>query len=236
MPRERIRRWFRWLGGHELGSILGLCVVAGATWTFVAVADEVGEGGAKRFDRALLLAFRSPGHIADPIGPAWVEEAARDVTALGSTTVLGLLTLAVVGYLVLVGRRRAALYVAGSVAGGTALSAGLKVLFDRPRPEVVPHLAQAFSSSFPSGHSMLSTTVYLTLGALVARLDGSLLVKAYVLVWALLLAVLVGVSRVYVGVHWPTDVLAGMAWGTLAGAVGWAASRPLARLARAPGP
>lgn len=203
----------RWIGRHELGSVLSMLVLALGTWAFAEVADEVREGETQGVDRTLLLSLRAPGDPADPVGPRWLEEAGRDVTALGGLAVLAMVTVAAVGYLSLLGKRRAAAFVAASVIGAALLSFALKEIFDRARPELVPHLSHVLTASFPSGHAMLSTTVYLTLGALLARLHRNLLVKAYVLLWALLLAILVGVSRVYVGVHWPSDVLAGWAAG-----------------------
>ncbi len=105
----------------------------------------------------------------------------------------------------------------------------LKQLFERPRPVLVPRLSYVMTSSFPSGHSMLSAAVYLTLGALLARFESNLLLKAHVLGWALLFTVLVGVSRVYMGVHWPTDVLAGWATGAAWASLCWLVARALQR-------
>jgi undecaprenyl-diphosphatase len=100
-----------------------------------------------------------------------------------------------------------------SVVGGVLISQTMKWAFARPRPDLVPHGAEVFTASFPSGHSMMSAVVYLTLGALLARTQADPAVKTYVLVMAVVLTVLVGASRVYLGVHWPTDVLAGWALG-----------------------
>jgi undecaprenyl-diphosphatase len=230
--RPSARAVLSWVGRHELGSVLSLLVLALGTWSFVEVVDEVGEGEARGVDRALLLALRNPADGADPIGPTWLEEVGRDLTALGGSAVLVLVTLAVVGYLLLAHKPRAATFLSSSVLGALVLSVALKRLFDRPRPDVVPHLAHAFSPSFPSGHSMLSAAVYLTLGALLARLEARLVIKAYLLLWALLLAFLVGVSRVYVGVHWPTDVLAGWAAGAAWAALCWLVTRALQRRGR----
>jgi undecaprenyl-diphosphatase len=226
---EQIRRGIRWIGAHELSTLLFLLLVAGGAFFFVKVASEIREGDAASFDRALLLALRTPADLSVPIGPRWVEEAARDLTALGSGAVLTLITLAVEGYLLLLRKRRAALFLAAAVLGAVLLSVLLKDFFARPRPEVVPHLARVFSASFPSGHSMLSTAVYLTLGAMLTRVQSSLLIKAYIQLWALLLASLVGLSRVYLGVHWPTDVLAGWAAGAAWAALCWMVAGALHR-------
>ncbi len=117
------------------------------------------------------------------------------------------------GYLLLTGKKRAALDVVLSIAGGIVLSSLVKAGFDRPRPDLVPHGSQVYTASFPSGHSMMAAVVYLTLGALFSRLRASVRVKAFVLSFSVLLTLLVGVSRVYLGVHWPTDVLGGWAMG-----------------------
>jgi undecaprenyl-diphosphatase len=216
---------FRWIGQHELGSVLSVVGLASATWVFVEVADEVREGETHGIDHALLLALRSRTNVADPLGPRWLEEMGRDLSALGGAATLTLLTIAVIGYFFMLRKPRAAAFVGVSVVGAVLLSTVLKRAFARPRPDVVPHLSHVFSASFPSGHSMVSTAVYLTLGALLARLHSNLVIKAYVLMWAVLLALLVGLSRVYVGVHWPTDVLGGWAAGAAWAASCWLVAR-----------
>ncbi len=207
------------VGRREIGLLLTVALLAGGAWVFIEVADEVMEGSTAAVDRWLLLSLRNPADLADPVGPRWLEELGRDLTALGGATVLGLLTVAVVGYLALARTTRSALFVSGAVVGAALLSYGLKNLFGRARPDLVTQHSYVVSASFPSGHAMLSAAVYLTLGALLARLQKRLIEKAYVLLWAWTLTLLVGVSRVYVGVHWPTDVLggwaAGAAWAAL---------------------
>ena len=134
-----------------------------------------------------------------------------------------------IGHLLLAKKPRAAAFLGVSVASALALSLGLKRVFNRPRPDLVPHMTEVLTSSFPSGHSMLSAAVYLTLGALLARLQASVVLKAYVLLWALFLAFVIGVSRVYVGVHWPSDVLGGWAAGSSWAALCWLSARALQR-------
>jgi undecaprenyl-diphosphatase len=217
------------LGRHEFGTLLSVLVLASGLWVFIEVADEVAEGETRALDRAVLLALRNPNNLADPRGPPWFEEMGRDLTALGGTALLSLFSLAAVAHLLLRQKPRSAAFVGVSVIGAWALSLALKQLFERPRPDLVPRLSYVMTSSFPSGHSMLSAAVYLTLGALLARFESNLLLKAHVLGWAVLFTVLVGVSRVYVGVHWPTDVLAGWAagaaWASLCGLVARALQR-----------
>ncbi|MFO1169966.1 MAG: phosphatase PAP2 family protein [Hyphomicrobiaceae bacterium] len=185
---------------------------------FGVVAEAVEDGFTREIDSALLLALRVPGNTADPIGPAWVEEGMRDISAMGSTSVLTFITLAVVGYLAFTRRGHAALMVLGSVLSGTFISQLLKVGFARPRPDLVPHATEVFTASFPSGHAMMSAVVYLTLGTLLARTESRRRVKSYVMAVAAVLTMLVGLSRIYLGVHWPSDVVAGWALGA-----GWAA-------------
>jgi undecaprenyl-diphosphatase len=223
------RAALRWIGSHELGSVLSVVGLTLGTWIFAEVANEVSEGETQGVDRALMLALRNPSDVADPIGPRWLEEIGRDLTALGGIAVLTLLVLAVIGYCLLLRKPRAAAFVGSSVLGALLLSTLLKRLFDRPRPDIVPHLSHVATSSFPSGHSMLSAAVYLTLGALLARLHANVVLKAYALLWAFLLTSLIGVSRVYVGVHWPTDVLAGWAAGAAWAALCWLFARRLQR-------
>jgi len=202
-----------WIARLEIGPASALLVIAAGLFAFVSLADEVKEGETHRFDEAILLALRTPGDPADPIGPWWVEAIMRDVTALGGTVVLTMITVIAVLYLALDGKRGAALLVAVSVGGGTLLSTVLKIGFDRPRPDLVAHLVDVRTLSFPSGHAMLSAITYLTLGVLIARVSPKRRIKVYVTVVALILTLCIGLSRIYLGVHWPTDVLAGWSIG-----------------------
>lgn len=206
--RNRPELWL--LGGVFLAGLLFLA--------FGEIAEEVFEGDTTWFDREVLLSLRNPTDPADPLGPAWLEEAARDITALGSNPVLGIVVIATIAYLVLMKRGGAALWVFASVAGGMALSSVLKEAFARPRPDLVAHAAQVFSPSFPSGHATLAAVTFLTLGALLASLHDSRRLKVFFLGIAIIITVMVGVTRVYLGVHYPTDVLAGWCIGA-----GWAA-------------
>lgn len=189
-------------------------LAAAAVYAFAELVDEVLEGESREFDEWILEALRAPGDPDDPIGPWWLEAAFVDITALGGNTVVILMTLAALGYLVIDGKRSAALLVLTSVAGGIALSLALKIGFDRPRPDLVAHLVDVHTLSFPSGHAMVSAVTYLTLGALLAQIQARSGLKAYVLGIAVMLTMLIGVSRVYLGVHWPTDVVAGWCAGT----------------------
>jgi undecaprenyl-diphosphatase len=198
---------------REIGWLLGMVTVAGGLLALWMLAGEVLEGETLAFDRHVMLALRNPDDPVQPLGPPWLQEIARDITSLGSFAILTAVTVAVAGYLALTRRRGAALLVCASIGGGTAMASLLKSAVQRARPDLVPHAVAVYSASFPSGHAMLSAVTYLTLGALLMRVHAQWLVKLYVLGVAILITLLVGVSRVYLGVHWPTDVLAGWCGG-----------------------
>lgn len=214
-------RWLETLGSHGLAVLVALVALSGGIWIFAEVADEVLEEEAAGIDERLLLALRNPGDLSDPVGPAWVEEMARDFTALGGTGVLTLITLATLGYLLLAGQRRAGALAAAAVAGGILLSTLLKFGFDRPRPDLVPHGSMVYTASFPSGHSMMAAVTWFTLAAILTRVLATPLLKAYVLLVAAFVSLLVGLSRIYLGVHWPTDVAAGWSAGAAWAALCW---------------
>jgi undecaprenyl-diphosphatase len=198
-----------WIGTREARTLVALLIVAGAAWTFAELADEVIEGETRAVDERLLLALRTSADPSDPLGPPWAEDIARDVTGLGGVGTLTLITAAAAGFLVLQRKRHLAVYLVAAVATGTLLGLALKWGFDRPRPDLVAHGQVLYTSSFPSGHSLISAVVYLTLGALLASGQTNLAIRTYLIALAAFLAVIVGLSRVYLGVHWPTDVLAG---------------------------
>jgi undecaprenyl-diphosphatase len=201
----------------EFATEITVLIVSLGLFLFIWLTDQVTNGGTAGFDRRVLLMFRTPGDPADPIGPAWLEVVVRDITALGGLAVLTIITLAACGYLLFQRRTRLALFILLSVSGGSLLNTLLKGFIERPRPDIVTHATAAGMSSFPSGHTMMAAIVFLTLGALLAHASESRAIKIYILGWSLLLAALVGLSRIYLGVHWPTDIIAG--W--IAGAV-WA--------------
>jgi len=224
-PSSRhILRFFSSLGSHELTVLFALGTLALGVWMFAAIADEVMEGDTQAVDRKLLLAMRRPSD-GSPLGPPWLQEAARDMTGLGGLTVLGLVTLLTAGYFRLDGKARMALFVCACVTSGVIATVVLKDVFHRARPELVPHSVYVSTLSFPSGHSMLSALTYLTLGALLARSHERKRIKLYFLLAAALLTFLVGVSRIYLGVHWPTDVLAGWTAGSVWAILCWLSAR-----------
>ena len=193
----------------ELEVVATIFIIAASSFLFLKLVSEMREGETLAADEAILLALRDPSDPSNPIGPPWVEVMFRDLTSLGSPSVLALVTIAAVGYLWLDRKRGTALFLVLAVPGGAALETLLKLGFARPRPELVSHLVDVNSFSFPSGHATMSTITYLTLGVLLARVQERRRMKLYLLAVATLVALLVGVSRIYLGVHWPTDVLAG---------------------------
>ncbi len=213
----------------ELVPLLAIVLVAGGVWLFAEIAEEVGEGETRQIDEAILMAMRNPADASDPLGPHWFEEMERDFTALGGVGVLGFLTLTVSAFLVLDRKGRTAVLVLIAVGGALLLSTLLKSGFQRPRPELVPHGSYVYTSSFPSGHSMMSAPTYLTLGALLARVQRRRRLKILLLGFASLLTLIVGFSRVYLGVHWPTDVLAGWTAGAIWALICWLIARRLQR-------
>ncbi|PBB91039.1 phosphoesterase [Mesorhizobium sp. WSM3864] len=208
--------------------VAGLAIACGL-WGLVELMGVARATTPHAFDTEILLAFRHAGQPDSPIGPLWLQGAVRDITALGSTSVLVLITTAVIVYFLLMRRPATALFVFVSVAGGQAASSLLKFEVDRPRPDLVSHLVNETSLSFPSGHAMLSAVTYLTLGSLAARFLPNRRMKIFVLGLAVLTTVLVGTSRVYLGVHWPSDVLAGWCAGFAWAMLCWLAARLLQR-------
>lgn len=214
---------WRVLARQEIAPIAVLLGIGLPLLAFIGIAEEVGEGEARGFDESLLLALRT-GDPADPIGPRWFETSVMDISALGGFAVLALVTLLAIGYLLAVKRWGSALLLLVATLGGTVISESLKMGFNRPRPDLVAHIVETTSMSFPSGHAMLSAVTYLTLGALIARAQEQRRLRGYVLGAAILLTLLIGASRVYLGVHWPTDVLAGWCLGAAWALLCWAVS------------
>jgi undecaprenyl-diphosphatase len=206
-----------------------VAAVAGGLWIFFEVAEAVTQEEVRALDRAVLLAMREPSDPANPLGPRWVEEVGRDLTALGGTAVLALVSVAAALFLGMAGRPRSVVLLVVAIAGGQLLSLALKWGYGRPRPDLVPHQSYVYTASFPSGHSMMSAVVYLTLGALLARVLPRRRMKLLVILCALGATTLTGVSRVYLGVHWPTDVVAGWAMGASWAVACWLAADVLDR-------
>ncbi|MDE2400519.1 MAG: phosphatase PAP2 family protein [Burkholderiales bacterium] len=194
-------------------------VLASMAVIFLAVAfalltEDVLEGETRGFDLGVRQFVRSCA--THPWGPRLLETM-RDISGLGSVSVLVVITTASVGFLMLVRARLTACLVVLSIASATAMVSFMKDLFGRQRPD--PALAEhlGLSLSFPSGHAAMSAVVFFTLGALLASTRESLPERLYTVALATLLTGLVGISRIFLGVHWATDVVAGWVFGS-----GWA--------------
>jgi undecaprenyl-diphosphatase len=217
----------RWLARQEAAVLVAVLVVLLAVFGFVKIAEELGEGELGKLDEWLLQLLRVPGQPHVPIGPPWLMEAAQDITVLGGRTMLIAVTLFVTGYLALERKYGAMWLVVVAAGGGGLLSTAMKQLFDRGRPDVVSHLVAVTSPSFPSGHSMLAAILYLTLGALLARFAARRRTKVYLLTVALFATLVVGSSRAYLGVHYPSDVVAGWCAGLVWALICWLVARYL---------
>ena len=194
---------------HQLAPLVALLVAALALLGFLKLGSEMAECETQAFDLALLYALRRPGDPHDPIGPRWLERATEDLTSLGSVAVLSLVIGAAVGYLAISRKRRDAVALIFATSGGLLLSNGLKRIYDRPRPDLIPDAVAHLNASFPSGHAMLSAVTYFTLATLLARAQKDPRVTAYLYTVAFATTLLIGTTRVYLGLHWPSDVAAG---------------------------
>jgi undecaprenyl-diphosphatase len=224
--RERLREYWLLIRGRvELRLLIGILLIGMGLWLFVELADEVIEGDTISIDEAILLALRNPADPTDPLGPPWLEELGRDYTALGGVGVVGLVTGVICLYMALARRWDTIMLIVIVFAGSILLNQLLKSTFDRPRPDLVPHGMVVYFASFPSGHAMLSASIYLTLGALLARMQQKRFQIILIMGTAIFVTVLVGISRVYLAVHWPSDVLAGWTagsiWATVCWLTGW---------------
>ncbi|WP_293904284.1 phosphatase PAP2 family protein [Phenylobacterium sp.] len=214
---------WRFARRFEAQVLIGLILAAGALWAFLNIGGEMADGETSTIDRRLLLLLRTPGDPSNPIGSRSVEEAMRDITALGGTVVVTLVTVVAVLTFLFHKKRRHGLVMAGAVLLAWVSSEATKAIYNRPRPDLVPHGAYVYSASFPSGHSTLAAATYLTLAMLVASLETRRRTKALAYGLAGLMLTAVGFSRVYLGVHWPSDVLAGWCLGAVWALAAWIA-------------
>jgi undecaprenyl-diphosphatase len=206
---------------REIGVVAALLVAAAGLLGFLSVADAVTDNHTRAFDMGVLMMLRTPGDIATPIGPAWLKQAAMDITSLGSVIDLTLIVLVVAGLFLALRRWREALLLVAAGGSGLIVVDIVKILVGRQRPPLAMHVVQVANASFPSGHAMLSAIVYLSLATLAGHFAGRRRVRIYALGAGFAATVIVGVSRVYLGVHWPTDVIGGWALGAAWAMVWW---------------
>lgn len=193
----------------SLKHIVLIGILCGLAWLFIELAIVISTTETVQLDRSILLLLRDPGNLNNPIGPTWLEEMMRDVTALGSNWILFFLVLVATVYLLLVKQTRLAVLLVTAIVTGFVVAFSLKHGIDRPRPDLVSHGTMVYTASFPSAHAMMSTLVYFTLAALLSQSQARRAVKLLLYITAGFLALWVGSSRVYLGVHWPSDVIAG---------------------------
>jgi len=201
-----------------LVSVLGVAA-------FLALGMAVVRGATNDFDTRVVNGLRDPLDAAQERGPRWLTGSARDITGLGSLVIMSGLSLSVLGFALLRGNLRLAALVLLAAGGGFAVSSGLKAVYDRPRPPL-PQGAGISSRSFPSGHAMLSAAVYLSLAAVLATRERRTALRVYLLALSFLITLLVGATRVYLGYHYPTDVvagwIAGVVWAVWCALATWA--------------
>lgn len=229
MLRGRARLLRAWWQHPDFSIHAAVLTIVALLWGFIELVEVVLTHSQNSLDRKILLLLREPGQPDNPLGPKWLEGGWRDITALGSYMVISLITLLAIGYLLVERKARAAALLLSTALGGWLLSWSFKRAFARPRPDFLSHLVEVSSSSFPSGHSLISAVMYPTLGAMLASLSVHRRTKIYYLSSALLMMLLVGFSRMYLGVHYPSDVLAGWALGLAWALACWLASELLQR-------
>lgn len=216
-----------WLGkgirngnAHRLPVVLFAILTLGV-FAFIEIAEEMAEGEMRKLDEMLFLSLRVAGDPSTPLGPAWLQETAVEITSIGGYPLIILTLAAVAGFFIVTRRYGAAAYAVLAVGSGALLSQTLKQYYGRPRPDLVDHLDTVHTLSFPSGHALVTTVAYLTLASLVIGFLPDRRARIYVLAVAVFVAVIVGVSRVYLGVHWPSDVAAGWALGAAWASLSW---------------
>lgn len=210
---------------REFRMLAGFFILAISLLIFYQVADEVSEGEYQDLETKILYSLRDPSDISKPLGPAWLSIVMRDITALGGEAILALVTVFLIGFLYMKKDKRSIYYIIAAVIGAAAIGLSLKLFFFRERPDIGLHLMPATSKSFPSGHSMMSAAVYLSLAVLFARIQKGYKLRIYIIGGALFLSFLIGISRIYLGVHYPSDVLAGWSAGLAWAVICWLAAK-----------
>lgn len=216
-----LKRYFARVKGLEIQALLIWFSIATALWAFFYLGAEIGEGDTGTFDRRLISLLRTSDSVGEPIGPAWFKDSMRDVTALGGFTFLVLMTIVVVLSLLFHRKRREGIIVAATAIGAQFSIEIFKLLYDRPRPGRLLPPIHAYTASFPSGHTTESTALFLIVATVIATLEAKDNTKILAYTVAIFVIVAIGFSRVYLGMHWPTDVLGGWVLGTVWALVAW---------------
>jgi len=212
----------------EIRVILAFFVVVSLIWIFFILANAVNAGTTQKLDVKIIEYFRNPADNS-PAGPVWLPDVMRDITSLGGGTVITIITLIVIFYLIINKKYNEMILVLTAVIGGAVIGFGLKEIFGRERPDLIFRLVDVKSLSFPSGHSMMSTVIYLSLAALLSRIERERKVRVYIISVALFLSFIIGLSRIYLGVHYPTDVIGGWTIGLAWAAICWFFAKYLQR-------
>lgn len=207
---------------HPPWIFIALGALASAVLAVALVGATIARGSQFSFDRAIVLAMREPGAMSVPEGPTWLKQVMIDITALGGETVLTLIVALTIGYLLIYRHWLTAALVFGGTVSGSIAVALTKALVGRQRPNLIDHLVEVGSASFPSGHSANSAIIYLTIALVLLQIVERRVARRYLFGVAVALVTAIGCSRVYLGVHWPSDVLAGWAFGSLWALAWWA--------------
>jgi undecaprenyl-diphosphatase len=224
LMQNGFRKFIEKSGLAEVRILLIVLAVVSGILIFISIADKVVQGETQYFDNFILKSLRTENDISQPAFPGWITSLMINITALGSETIIVFITVFVSGYLILKKKYYWLSVLLIATLGGVLLELGLKELIGRTRPTIVTHLLEVNSTSFPSGHSMVSAIVYLTQAALLSRIIKDRKIKIYLIFFALLLTFLIGISRIYIGVHYPTDVLAGWTAGISWALICWYAA------------
>jgi undecaprenyl-diphosphatase len=216
----------------EIAALSALFVVTAGITIFADLAEDMREGDGQAFDQSILSAMRPHADLSDAWGPWWLEEAAADLTSLGGIAVLTLFATIVILFLFLQRKHLSALLLLVGLGGGVVLSEGLKSVFERDRPPQIYQAVDTINASFPSGHALLSAVFYLSIAVMLTRAFPERRFKAYVLGVGVALTLIVGMTRIYLGAHWATDVFAGWSVGAAWAMTLWLVSYGIARRQR----
>ena len=218
------------LARTEFAALGAFAVITFGVLSFIEIADDMTEADGQAFDQ-MVLHWMQPV-AGEPRGPWWLHEAAADITSLGGIAVLGLFAIVAVGILLILRKWLSGVLLVVGLAGGVALSEGLKAVFERERPPADFQAVETLNASFPSGHALLSTVFYLSVAVMMTRAFPKRRLKIYVLGVGMVFALLVGLTRVYLGAHWASDVMAGWCVGAAWAMALWLVSYAVERSQR----